>query len=100
MESEPLITICFLTSAEPVGSETAEGLLGNFTEDAPASVPFTRGCFEITWDTIGVDRVLGDPLVTLEAPCWNPFFALEAVNLETAVEGAEASFPSIYLRDE
>lgn len=100
VESEPLTTICFLTSAEPVGSETAEGLLGDFTEDVPASVPFNRGCFEITWDTIGVDRFLGDPVVTLEAPCWNPFFALGAVILGTVVEGAKASFPpSIYLRE-
>jgi hypothetical protein len=98
VESEPLTTICFLKSADPVGSKTAEGLLGDFTDDAPANVLFNRGCFEITWDTIGVERFLDDPVVTLEAPCCNPFLALEAVILGTVVEGAKSSFPSIYLR--
>jgi len=73
-------------------------MLGDFIEDAPVTVPFSKCCFKITGDVTGVDRFLGDPVVTLEAACWNPFFALEAVILGTVVEGTRASFPSsIYL---
>jgi len=73
-------------------------MLGDFIEDAPVTVPFSKCCFKITGDVTGVDRFLGDPVATLEAPCLNPFFALEAVILGTVVEGARPSFPSsIYL---
>jgi hypothetical protein len=92
---EPLTTISNSTSAEPIGgSETAEGMSSDFIEDAPAIVPFSMGCFEITGDVIGVDRFLGDPVVILKAPCWNPFLVLEAVILGTVVERTRASFSS------